>query len=190
MLGVYDFNGHYDWTFRWLQDHYGKEGLAKYWVDAISVDSQAHARSEFLRGFDGMLDYWGHTLAEEGAGYTSGIHEHPETGRPFMRIDMQDCPSLGFLLRNGIGVSEDYCQHCMGWIGPSLADAGFVADHEHDHAGHCWWEIRESNDPTPPSAPGVVAPDDVRLLPLWVAEHRDVSHRSSDPEPAGTTRPR
>jgi hypothetical protein len=81
---------------------------------------------------------------------------------------MHDCPSKGFLIRNGLGAYHDYCDHCMGWIGPMLKQAGFVVDHEHNHCGQCWWEIRRLSDNTPPSEPGTLAgSDDVRLRPDW-----------------------
>ena len=180
MLGVYDFNGHYDWTFAWLDARGGDEALRDYWVNAISRDSQAHARKEFARGFPGMSDYWGHTLAEEGAGYTSGQTES-WSGKPVFRLDMQECPSKGFLLRNGLDAGTDYCDHCIGWVGPAMADAGFVVDHEHDHAAHCWWEIRPIDDQAPPSAAGELGPEDVRLRYDWAAGRVDRFGRTMDP---------
>lgn len=183
MLGVYDFNGHYDWTFAWLLRRGGEPALRDYWDRAISHDSQRHARELFARGFEGMTEYWGHTLAEEGAGYTSAVVEHPLTGRRLLRIDMHDCPSKGFLLRNGLDYTPDYCDHCIGWIGPALADAGFVTDHEHDHRAHCWWEIRASDDPTPPTTPGELAGStDVRTRPDWAAGGVDRYRRASGPD--------
>lgn len=181
MLGVYDFNGHYDWTFAWLEDLGGQAALDDYWDVAISQDSQIHARQQFQRGLAGMVDYWGHTLAEEGAGYTSEVTRNPRTGRKLMRIDMHACPSMGFLVHNGIGFSSDYCNHCVGWIGPALTEAGFELDHEHDHAAHCWWEIRESSDHTPPTEAGELAAADVRLLPTWSAQSVHCYRRSQGP---------
>lgn len=171
MLGVYDFCGHYAWTFAWIQRRGGDDGLVEYWDRAISRDSQSHARRSFTRGFEGMQEYWGRTLAEEGAGYSSSMHG-PPVG-PVMRIDMYACPSRGFLLRNGLDYGVDYCDHCIGWIGPALDDAGFVVDHAHDHQAHCWWEVRAQEDSRPPSEPGELATNDVRLLPTWSPETVD-----------------
>lgn len=187
MLGVFDFNGSYDWTFAWLLRRGGPAALRDYWVSAISHDSQRHARAAFARGIEGMRGYWGHTLAEEGAGYTSLEHEDPATGRRVFRIDMYDCPSKGFLLRNDIEYSPDYCDHCIGWIGPAMADAGFTIDHAHDHAAHCWWEFRRSDDPSPPSMPGELAgPDDVRLRTDWRADQLDTFRRANNANPPTT----
>src|SRR5881398_324381 len=44
MIGCYDFCGHYDWTFDWLERVGGPELVRDYWSEAISRDSQRHAR--------------------------------------------------------------------------------------------------------------------------------------------------
>jgi hypothetical protein len=163
MIGVYDFCGHYDWTFEWLRTQGGEKLVRQYWDEAIHRDAQRHAWELIQRqGLAGMAEYWGHTLKDEGAGYTT------TAGEGVFRIDMHRCPSKGFLLRNGLAAYHDYCDHCMGWIGPMLSQAGFTADHEHNHCGQCWWEIRRASDDTLPSEPGKLAgSDDVRLRPEW-----------------------
>lgn len=161
MLGCYDFCGHYEWTFAWLAARGGEALLHEYWDEAIHRDSQRHARALILaKGFEGMKEYWGHTLAEEAAGYQTTA-----TDKVF-RIDMHRCPSKGFLLRNGLEQFPDYCDHCIGWIGPLLKEAGYGVHHEHNHCGQCWWEI--FREPQPPSAPGTLAgPADVRTRAGW-----------------------
>jgi hypothetical protein len=180
MIGVYDFCGHYDWTFEWLRQQGGESLVRQYWDEAIHQDSQRHAL-ELIRkqGFAGMATYWGHTLDHEGAGY------HTSAAEGVFRIDMRGCPSKGFLLRNGLGAYHDYCDHCMGWIGPMLKQTGFVVDHEHNHCGQCWWEIRRLSDQTPPSEPGTLAgSNDVRLRPHWggAGARRDVYRHSNQPD--------
>ncbi|WP_076464275.1 hypothetical protein [Actinomyces mediterranea] len=170
MLGTYDFCGHYAWTFTWLRTNLGEDELMRYWREAVSKDAQRHARRAFMEGFSGMEKYWGRSLAEEGAGYTSD--RFIVEGEEVMRIDMYACPSQGFLLRNGLDYSADYCSHCAAWIEPALEDAGYSADHEHDHLGHCWWEIRAESSKAKASAPGAVSGhDDVRLLGSWSEEN-------------------
>jgi hypothetical protein len=180
MIGVYDFCGHYDWTFEWLRRSGGEPLLRQYWEEAIHRDSQRHAASLIQdQGFQGMAMYWGHTLQEEGAGC------HTTAAEGVFRIDMHDCPSKGFLLRNGLSAYHDYCDHCMGWIGPMLKKAGFVVDHEHNHCGQCWWEIRRVDDATPPSAAGTLAgAHDVRLRSDWnnAGGQHDVYRKSNDPD--------
>lgn len=185
MIGAYDFCGHYEWTFEWLRREEGEALVRQYWDEAISQDSQRHAAALITaRGIDGMVEYWGHTLEEEAAGYDSAA-----TPRVF-RIDMHECPSKGFLIRNGLEQYHDYCDHCLGWIGPLLRRAGYVVDHEHNHQGQCWWEIRPADDPTPPSEPGSwVGEQDVRLRADWAQTPRmDTYRRATDPDDKQTTR--
>jgi hypothetical protein len=182
MIGCYDFCGHYDWTFDWLEREGGPALVRGYWEEAISRDSQRHARELIVQqGFAGMAKYWGHTLAEESPDLGYAITQGPDV----FRIDITDCPSKGFLVRNQLNACADYCDHCLGWIGPLMRDAGFVIDHEHNHLGQCWWEMRRKEDPTPPSAPGGLAETtDVRLLAGWTPPGTkvDVYRRATDPD--------
>ena len=163
MLGVYDFCGHYEWTFAWLEKRNGEKLLHEYWDQAIHHDSQRHAAKLILKkGILGMKEYWGHSLSQEAAGYKT------TTTEKVFRIDIHDCPSKGFLIRNKLEQHTDYCDHCIGWIGPMLQRAGFTIDHQHNHCGQCWWEIRRQTDESKPSSAGELAKEnDVRLFPDW-----------------------
>lgn len=177
MIGCYDFCGHYEWTFEWLRQCGGHEAVKAYWDEAIHRDSQMHASALIeAKGIEGMKEYWGPTLADEGAVY------HRTATEDVFRIDMHECPSKGFLIRNGLQQYGDYCDHCMGWIGPMLKRAGFVVDHQHNHCGQCWWEMRRKEDLTPPSETGRLSGDqDVRLRPDWSQSvPPDTYHRSND----------
>lgn len=163
MLGCYDFCGHYEWTFEWLRLQGGEELVGQYWRQAISEDSQKHA-AELIKakGFQGMREYWDHTLEEEGAGFSV------VSGEDVYRSDMQDCPSKGFLIRNQLEQYHDYCDHCIGWVQPMMDQAGFRVTHEHNHCGQCWWEFRRKGDPSPCSQPGTLGgAKDVRKLADW-----------------------
>ncbi|MBM3289628.1 MAG: hypothetical protein FJY92_05705 [Candidatus Hydrogenedentes bacterium] len=139
MIGVQDFCGHYDWTFEYIRRTFGEDALQRYWAEAIAFDSQSHAFDLIARkGFEGMAEYWGHTLTQEEAGYAIARTEDA------FRIDMHECPSKGFLIQNGLEAYHDYCAHCMGWIAPVAQRAGFTIDHEHNHCGQCWWELRRA----------------------------------------------
>jgi hypothetical protein len=179
MLGCYDFCGHYEWTFQWLRQQGGEALVRTYWDEAIHRDSQQHAwRLISAKGIQGMVEYWGKTLEDEKAAY------HTTATDSVFRIDMHECPSKGFLIRNNLKQYHDYCDHCMGWIGPLLKKAGFVVDHEHNHKGQCWWEIRPASDPTPPSKPGNLAGEhDVRLSEDWKHfDPLDVYSRANSPD--------
>jgi len=117
MIGCAEFILGYDWTFEYLRRTYGEQAVRRYWAECISHDSQRHARELIIpRGFAGMEEYWGHTLAEEEAGYTS-----VRRGNAF-RLDMYACPSQGLLKERGQECYHDYCEHCMGWVDPVLRE--------------------------------------------------------------------
>ena len=178
MLGVQDFIGYYDWTFEYLRRNFGEKTVADYWLHAISRDSQRHARDLIEnKGFDGMEEYWAHTLEMEEAGYTF------DRGPDYFRTDMHDCPSKGHLIQRGLEAYHDYCEHCMGWIKPVMGDAGFVINHEHNHAGQCWWEMRRAGDhrEMPPEDIGA---NDIRNSETWQQEthHLYLNSRPADGE--------
>lgn len=173
MIGCYDFCGHYEWTFAWLEQQGGHQLVLDYWDQAIHRDSQRHA-VELIRGkgFDGMREYWGHVLEEEAAGYS--VSEAPGV----FRIDMHQCPSKGFLIRNGLVQYRDYCDHCMGWIGGMMKEAGYEIDHEHNHAGQCWWEIRRAGE----AVPSPVVTNDVTRREDWKTQHMDHYQHATHPD--------
>lgn len=174
MIGCYDFCGHYEWTFAWLEKQGGIELLCEYWDDGIGRDSQIHARALIVRdGIAGMKKYWQHTLEEEAAGCAIASDDKR------FRIDMTECPSKGFLIRNNLRQFSDYCDHCIGWIGPMMKDAGYVVDHEHNHCGQCWWEFRREDDLSEPGA--LAGAEDVRRRPEWLSstEPLDVFRRAT-----------
>jgi hypothetical protein len=178
MIGCYDFCGHYEWTFEWLRQQGGHALVIDYWEQAIYEESQSHATKLIQeKGFEGMRDYWGHTLEHEAAGYQA------TEGEGVYRIDMHKCPSKGFLIKNGLVQYQDYCDHCIGWIGPLMRDAGFVIDHEHNHAGQCWWEMRRTEHATKAGVPGELSGDaDVRLRPDWQKPAIDRFGRAIHPD--------
>jgi hypothetical protein len=180
MIGIYDFCGHYEWTFQWLHDQGGHDLVRRYWDEAIHQDSQIHATALISgKGFEGMKEYWGHTLADEGAEWTTTVRDD------VFRIDMHQCPSKGFLIQNGLKQYPDYCDHCLGWIGPLMKKAGFVIDHEHNHCGQCWWEMRRVGDTSALLPPGALSNEaDVRLHADWKTSetHLDTYERATDPD--------
>ena len=67
MIGCYDFCGHYEWTFCWVEQRGGKALLREFWDEAIHRDSQRHASALILeKSIEGMKEYWGHALSQEG----------------------------------------------------------------------------------------------------------------------------
>ena len=104
----------------------------------------------------------------------------------FFRIDMHDCPSKGQLIKLGQEEYHDYCQHCMGWIGPIMDAAGFNIDHEHNHQGQCWWEMHPAEPGRPAQPPPIRDEHDVRLREDWRQARHDLWLQSKQ-EGAGPT---
>ena len=161
MLGCQDFCGYYDWTFHYIRRRFGQDAVVKLWEEAIAEDSQKHyitAGSE--RGLRGLYDTWVKTGEEEQCDWTFTLDEQKNV----LRMDMRVCPSKGFLLDNDLNADEDYCDHCMGWIGPALEAIGAeVVSHEHNHCGQCWWEMGMKDTPHQPLDLDI----DIRKDPRW-----------------------
>jgi hypothetical protein len=182
MLGCHDFNGYYEWTFHFLRQTYGEEALNRYWAEAIASDSQQHyvamGREQGLRG---LYQAWAKTGVEEKCDWEVTLDEDKNV----LRLDMYNCPSKGFLLNHDLNADEDYCDHCIGWIGPALVQIGAeVATHEHNHCGQCWWEIRLADRPTQ----SLVVDYDARANPDWQQGylHRFVAHKRQQPSDGET----
>ena len=148
MLGCQDFCGYYDWTFHYIRRRFGQDAVIKLWREAIAEDSQSHyIKAGEERGLRGLYDTWVKTGEEEQCDWTFTLDEQKNT----LRMDMRVCPSKGFLLDNDRNADEDYCDHCMGWIGPALESIGAqVVSHEHNHCGQCWWEMSMVGAPRQP----------------------------------------
>ncbi|QDS99296.1 hypothetical protein [Adhaeretor mobilis] len=150
MLGCQDFCGYYDWTFRYLRRKFGEQALKKYWAEAIASDSQAHyLASGEQAGLRGLYSSWSKSGEDEHCDWSVTLDEEKNV----LRLDMHECPSKGFLLQNDLNSDEDYCDHCIGWIGPALTQIGVeVSGHEHNHCGQCWWEMRMVDTDSQPIA--------------------------------------
>jgi hypothetical protein len=167
MLGCQDFCGYYEWTFHYLRRNFGRAGLEKYWAQAVAADAQQHyIRAGKDNGLRGLYESWFKTGVDEQCDWTVTLDEDHN----LLRLDMRECPSKGYLLKNNLNADEDYCDHCMGWIGPALNAIGAeVAAHEHNHCGQCWWEMRMKDKEFRPLA--VI--DDIRNDPRWQRGYLD-----------------
>ncbi len=161
MLGCQDFCGYYDWTFHYVARRFGTEAVRRLWAQAIGDESQAHyARAGRERGLRGLYETWTKTGQDEHCDWTFTLDEQRNT----LRWDMRQCPSKGFLLQNNLNASEDYCDHCMGWMVPLLERIGVeVAAHEHNHCGQCWGEMRVKGR----ASESLKVACDIRQDPRW-----------------------
>jgi hypothetical protein len=170
MIGVQDFIQYYDWTFEYIRVNFGEEEVQRYWGEAIAFDSQNHAYLLIKeKGLEGMAEYWGDSLESEEAGYVNTLTSE------YFRIDMYDCPSKGLLIKTGQEEYHDYCQHCIGWIEPIMDKTGFLIDHEHNHHGQCWWEMRPATSKREePGSPPTRGHHDVRFRDDWQQDNHDL----------------
>ena len=114
MIGCYDFCGHYEWTFGWMERVGDHELVRDYWNEAINHDSQRHARELIEReGIPGMLKYWGHTLAEESPslGFTishrEDVFRHAEA-----RLAASKAACLAaWILRRPVGMTIEHLRY-------------------------------------------------------------------------------
>ena len=68
-----------------------------------------------------------------------------------------------------------------------MMQAGFVIDHEHNHCGQCWWEMRRAIDDTAASKTGELSGgQDVRLRDDWKTPNTDHYERATDPDDKST----
>jgi hypothetical protein len=160
MIGAQDFIGYFDWTFEYLRRHCGESGVTQFFEDTLAHRLNVDALLLFKeKGLQGMAEYWG---------YAFGVGPKTMLTDKFFRFEMHNCPSRGYLIETGQEAYHDFCEHCMGWIRVVTAETGFLVDHEHNHQGQCWWEIRpvgsERDSPGPPPIRGA---DDVRLQDGW-----------------------
>jgi hypothetical protein len=167
MLGCHDFCGYYDWTFHFVRRRWGPEAVARLWAEAIGGESQGHyAQAARQAGLAGLYRCWVKTGQEEACDWTFTLDED----RNELRWDMRQCPSKGFLLAHDLNADEDYCDHCMGWMIPLLAQVGVeVSRHEHNHCGQCWGTMRLADRPSQP----LPVEADIRRDPRWMLGYRD-----------------
>ena len=169
MLGCHDFCGHYDWTFHYVYRCWGQEAVRRLWGEAIGGEAQQHYSESALRaGLRGLYEQWSKTGVEESCDWTFTLDE----AKNVLRLDMRECPSKGFLIKNDLHAYDDYCDHCMGWMIPLLTKVGVeVIEHEHNHCGQCWVTMRMQDRPSQPLQIDVDV--DIRNDARWKRGHLD-----------------
>ena len=118
MISCKDFIPVYSEIFCYLEKHFGRQEVDKYWEAIFKVNkNKKSALLSFLEkeGIKGCYSYWTGTLNEEAADFSMYLNEK----RGFFKIDMHRCPSKGRLvdLQEQIGLEpyKDYCLHCDGY---------------------------------------------------------------------------
>ncbi len=112
MISCTEFIPAYSQLFTYLEDHYGREEIDRFWGHLFQPDS--HPLTDYLRkeGIRGCYTYWTASLSEEASDVTVYLNE--KAG--WFMIDMHRCPSKGRLLdmqaATGVPPYRDYCLHC------------------------------------------------------------------------------
>ncbi len=108
----------YNEIFKYLERR-GGDALDRYY--ARVADRQAYFTLDAFRrdGLKGMYEYWERIRIEENCDMTHGYDDTCYHAR------MNTCPSLSKVLDNDAAPCGQYCDHCPGWVGRVIADAGY-----------------------------------------------------------------
>ena len=165
MIGCYDFCGHYEWTFEWLAPARRRCAGARVSGTRPSTGFADATRRDSIvaKGIAGMKEYWGHTLDHEGRRLS--LHGDGQTSSASTCTSAPRRASSSATASNNITTTAT-----TAWAGSArcMKEAGFVVDHEHNHCGQCWWEMRREEDAAEPSGAGELSGEhDVRLRADW-----------------------
>ena len=107
----------YNEIFKYLERK-GPEELDRYYKRV--ADRQAFFTLEAFKrdGLKGMYDYWERIRIEENCDMELVLADG------CLELKMNVCPSLTKVIDNDAGPCRVYCDHCPGWVGRVLADAG------------------------------------------------------------------
>ena len=107
MISCTEFIAAYSELFAFIEERHGKDKLIRFWEE-LSDEFLFNLRDLVAeKGFQGMQEYWGHTLSEEGADCRTVLTDDE------FRLEMNECPSVAILRRNSHLVPyPDYCEHC------------------------------------------------------------------------------
>lgn len=114
MISCTDFILSYSELFSYLDSHYGRQEVDRYWESIFTPDGNNNPLILFVQkeGIRGCMSYWSGTLNEEAADFTLYLNE--KAG--WFLLAMHNCPSKGRLLKFadtlGIKPFRDYCLHC------------------------------------------------------------------------------
>ena len=134
MISCTDFIAAYSELFTYLDDHYGKEEVERFWTYLFEPTGKGIPLINFVKkdGLRGAWNYWTGTLTEEAADTLRYFNE--EYG--WMSSEMRYCPSKGRLLQleKEIGLKPyyNYCGHC-DYYRASLEAVGLRSIRIHTH---------------------------------------------------------
>lgn len=114
MISCTEFIPAYSELFTYLDEHYGKEEVDRFWQYLFAPTGDGIPLINYVKkeGIAGCFSYWSESLNEEAADFTMYLNEKDG----WFLIEMHRCPSKGRLLelkeQIGIVPYRDYCLHC------------------------------------------------------------------------------
>ena len=168
-------------VMRWIWGRFG-EAAWRDWLSEMGRDYFRPVNEAWKSGgLPAVAGYWRDFFHAE-----SGSEVEVREDLDRVVIEMTDCPSRGFLLRNGLEFSGDYCNHCIGWIGPMMRSAGHGVRHAHNHQGQCVWEFFPESQPHLPARE--VAARHSEVARAWEEDGMHVD-RFAEPDVGGNACP-
>ena len=107
----------YNEIFKYLEA-VGPEALDRYYERVARRQAFFTLEAFQKDGLKGMYDYWSRIKVEENCDMDLDLSDG------CLRLTMNVCPSLSKVLDNDAGPCRVYCDHCPGWCGRVLAQAG------------------------------------------------------------------
>ena len=114
------FVRYYNEAFKALEER-GREHLVEYWRELGRLQTAKLGDRFREGGLQACYDYWSVIKHEENCEAELKLTED------YFEFQMHQCPSLSKVLDNDASPSFFYCDHCMGWIEPTMDYAGLYA---------------------------------------------------------------
>ena len=170
MISCTEFIPAYSELFTYLEEHYGRPEVEKFWAYLFEPTGKGIPLIHFARekGLRGCWEYWEGTLTEEAADVIKYMNEK----KGWIYSEMRYCPSKGRLLEleKEIGLKPyyDYCGHC-DYYRASLREVGldWMRFHLHVDEAKCCSVLYD-----PKVFKGMVEMDgDVEVLDIKPGDH-------------------
>ncbi len=110
----------YNEVFKALERE-GRDRLVEYWRELGRLQTVELADRFRQGGLKAAGEYWRRIVKEENC--QAEVAETPD----YLELRIHRCSSLSKVLDNDATPSAFYCDHCMGWVEPVMANAGLYA---------------------------------------------------------------
>lgn len=122
MIASTEFILAYNELFKFVDRRHGKKAVVKLW-EALSDEFLTNLdRLVARKGIAGMVEYWTHTLSEEGGDCVVIVRDDE------FIIDMHACPSAAKVRNGPAKPYRDYCGHCAVLYSRILEKHGYKAN--------------------------------------------------------------